>query len=152
MRFHPKRRASTDHRPGPNIERAAPRVAISRYIKRSAGTVTSLPHSMRATTVPTMGVYSPMARRIAATPKKTDNNVMGMPGLPSRADPAPFAKAKPTTSRIKMSPIPGQPPAKVEYKRRNWTHLSFTYSFSYDSFTNRAPQRGRIQPLSRRAE
>lgn len=30
MRFHPKRRASTDHKPGPNIARAAQEVATRR--------------------------------------------------------------------------------------------------------------------------
>ena len=38
-----------------------------------------------------------------------------------------ITKAVPTTSRIKMRPVPGQPPAKLEYKRRSWTaaFLSF---------------------------
>jgi hypothetical protein len=34
-------------------------------------------------------------------------------------EPAQLTKTNPTTSLIKMRPIPGQPPAKVEYKRRN---------------------------------
>jgi hypothetical protein len=59
-----------------------------------------------------------------------------MAGLPSRAERALLAKTKQTTNRIKISPIPGQPPAKVEYKRRKSTHLSNTYSFSYGFLTN----------------
>jgi hypothetical protein len=45
--------------------------------------------------------------------------VIGMAELLNRAEPTLFTKAIPTTSLIKMRPIPGQPAAKVEYKRRN---------------------------------
>jgi len=81
--------------------------------------VTSLQLSIRATSVPTIGVNSPMMRRIAAAARRTQKIVMGMAGLLSMAEPALLTKANPTTSRIKMRPNPGQPPAKVEYKRRN---------------------------------
>ena len=81
--------------------------------------MTSLQLSIRATSVPTIGVNSPMMRRIAAAARRTDKIVMGMAGLLCRAEPALLTKANPTTRRIKMRPIPGQPPAKVEYKRRN---------------------------------
>jgi hypothetical protein len=60
-----------------------------------------------------------MRRRIAAAASRTDKIVMGMAGLLSSSEPALLTKTNPTTSRIKMRPIPGQPPAKVEYKRRN---------------------------------
>jgi hypothetical protein len=60
-----------------------------------------------------------MMRRTAAAARRTDKIVMGMAGLLSRTEPALLTKENPTTSRIKMRPIPGQPPAKVEYKRRN---------------------------------
>lgn len=79
----------------------------------------SLQLSIRATSVPTTGVNSPMMRKIAAAARRTDNIVMGMAGLLGRAENALLTKANPTTSRIKMRPNPGQPPAKVEYKRRN---------------------------------
>jgi hypothetical protein len=147
MRFQPKRRASIDHRPGPNMARAAQKVAIRRKSNRSAGTMTSLPHSMRATRVPTMGVYSPMARRIAAVPRRTDKQVMGIAGLPSRADPALFANAKPTTNRIKMSPIPGQPPAKVEYKRRKMD-APLVYVFIFLRFLYELSPTNRLDPAS----
>src|ERR1700739_1356557 len=61
---------------------------------------------------------------MAAAPIRMHKTVIGIAGLFSNAQPAPFTKAIPTTSRIKTRPIPGQPPAKVEYKRRKWTHLS----------------------------
>jgi hypothetical protein len=43
---------------------------------------------------------------------------MGISGPLSRTEPALLTKANPTASRIKMRPIPGHPPANVEYKRR----------------------------------
>jgi hypothetical protein len=78
----------------------------------------SLQLSIRATSIPATGVNSPMMRRIAVAASRTDKIVMGLAGLPSAAVPALFTKTNPTTSRIKIRPIPGQPPAKVEYKRR----------------------------------
>ena len=66
-----------------------------------------------------IGVSSPIIRKIAAAATRTDKIVMGMAGPLSRAEPALLTKTNPTLSRIKMRPIPGQPPANVEYKRRN---------------------------------
>ena len=97
--------------------------------------ITTLQLSMSATSVPTIGVYKPMMRRIAAADSRRARIVIGMAGRLSRADPALLTKASPTTNRIKMRPMPGQPPAKVEYKRRNWTHLSYTDSNLNGFFT-----------------
>jgi hypothetical protein len=58
-------------------------------------------------------------RRIAAAASRIDTTAIGIAGLLNREVPALFTKAIPITSRIKIRPIPGQPPAKVEYKRRN---------------------------------
>jgi hypothetical protein len=127
MRFHPKRRASTDHSPGPNIASAAASVATMRQTNRSADMMTSLQLSMTATSVPTIGVKSPMSRKTAAAANRTDRTVMWKSGLFCRAELAILTKANPTTSRIKIRPIPGQPPAKVEYKRRNGRTLSYTH-------------------------
>jgi len=119
MRFHPKRRASTDQTPGPNIAKAAASVANRRKVNRSAGAETNLKISTRAPIVPTMGVYRPKASKIPVASRTTDTIAVAVGGSASRIEPAGPAKAAPTTSRIKISPSPGQPPAKVEYKRRN---------------------------------
>ena len=103
--------------------------------------ITNLQLSMTATNVPTIGVYRPMTRRMAAVARRIDRTVMGVAGPLSRAIAELLIKANPTTSRIKMRPIPGQPPAKVEYKRRNWTHLSFTCSILNGFFTKESPTR-----------
>ena len=152
MRFQPKRWASTDHRPGPNIARAAPTVATKRQTSPSACMVTSLQLSSRATSVPTIGVNSPMRSRIAAAARSTDKIAKGIAGLFSMTEVALLIKAKPTTSRIKMSPIPGQPLAKVEYKRRNGRTSRVRVQFLMISLRNRAPHRALIKPLSRREE
>ena len=150
MRFHPKRRASSDHRPGPNIASAAPQVATRRYTNLSPVMETSLKLSISATRVPTIGVNSPMMRRTAAAARSTAKIVKGMAGLLSRTEPALLTKANPTTSRIKIRPIPGQPPANVEYKRRKGRTSRVRIQFLMVSLRNRAPHRGLIQPLLRR--
>jgi hypothetical protein len=119
MRLHPKSRASTDHTPGPNIARAAPKVAIRRYTNLCAGAVKTPQISVRATRVPTMGVYRPTIRRIPAPARRTGTTAVAMGGSASTVEAALPTKTSPTTKRIRMRPMPGQPPAKVEYKRRN---------------------------------
>ena len=73
-------------------------------------------------------------RRIAAATKKTDNIAREMAEVFGRTAPVLITKAIAIASRIKRRPMPGQPPAKVEYKRRNWTHLAYTYSILNDFF------------------
>ena len=86
---------------------------------RSEGEVKSLKISIRATNMPTMGVHRPTARRNPPPSRSTDTIAIGMGGLLRRVEPAIYIKATPATNRIKIRPVPGQPPAKVEYKRRN---------------------------------
>lgn len=119
MRFHPNRRASIDHKPGPNIARAAPSVPIRMYSIRCACAVRKPNVSARATSVPTIGVYNPSIRKIPAPPRRTETIAIATGGLLSAVEPALSTKTAPATSRIVMRPTPGQPPAKVEYKRRN---------------------------------
>jgi len=66
MRFQPKRRASIDHKPGPNIARAAPAVPSSSQTHLSPGSIMIFQISISATEVPTMGVHSPAIRRMPA--------------------------------------------------------------------------------------
>jgi hypothetical protein len=65
--------------------------------------VTSLQLSIRATSVPAIGVNSPTMRRIAAAARRTDKIAMGMAGLLSRAEPALLTKASPTQQKWNTS-------------------------------------------------
>src|SRR5579871_395810 len=80
-------------------------------------------------------------RSIAAPPSRTDKMVIEIAWLLSSAAHALLTNAIPTTSRIRMRPMPGQPPAKVEYKRRNWTHLSYPQSILNEFLTKWSPTR-----------
>jgi hypothetical protein len=62
-RFHPNRRASTDHRPGPNMATAQPMVPSKTVTHRSPAIVMICQVSSNATKVPTMGVHRPGMRR-----------------------------------------------------------------------------------------
>jgi hypothetical protein len=56
-RFHPNRRASTDHRPGPNMATAQAVVPSKTVTHRSPAIVMICQVSSNATKVPTMGVH-----------------------------------------------------------------------------------------------
>ena len=120
MRFQPNKRASIDHKPGPNIARAAPAVPSRSQTHLSPGSVKIFQASMSAIELPTMGVHKPTTSSIPAPIKSTAGIVTfsGGGSLQSLT----LARATnehPTTARIRSNPVPGQPPANVEYKRRN---------------------------------
>jgi hypothetical protein len=129
MRFHPKRRASMDHRPGPNIARAAAAVPNSSHTHLSPATVSIFQISINAMEVPTIGVHKPTMSRIPVPIKSTAGIVtfIGGGSLHSLKS-ARTISADPTTKRMRSKPVPGQPPANVEYRRRN-THPSGRYQF-----------------------
>ena len=129
MRFHPKRRASMDHKPGPNIARAAATVPSSSQTHLSPGSANIFQISINAMEVPTIGVHKP---RISSIPAPIKNKagivtVIGGRSLHSLKL-ARTISAEPTTTRMRSNPAPGQPPANVEYKRRK-THPSRHYQF-----------------------
>jgi hypothetical protein len=119
MRFHPKRRASTDQRPGPNIARAAPTVPNNSQTHRSPGSMNIFQSSINATEAPTMGVHRPPIRRIPAPNERMATVVTFRGGSDHSLELARTISDDPTTSRNRSKPEPGQPPANVEYKRRN---------------------------------
>ena len=119
MRLHPKRRASIDHRPGPNIARAAPAVPNKSQTHRSPGSTNILQISIRATDVPTIGVHKPATNRIPAAIESTASMVTFIGGSLASLEAARTISAQPTTKRMSSKPTPGQPPANVEYRRRN---------------------------------
>jgi len=118
MRFHPKRRASMDHKPGPNIARAALTVPNSSQTHLSPGSVNIFQISMSAMDAPAMGVHKPAINSIPAPIKRMAGIVTFIGG--GSLDSLKLARATsadPITTRIRSNPVPGQPPANVEYKR-----------------------------------
>src|SRR5208282_3078130 len=81
-RFHPKRRASIDHRPGPNIARAQLTVPSNSHSHLSPGSVSIFQASITATEVPTMGVHKPSIKRIPDPKRITEVTVMFRGGSP----------------------------------------------------------------------
>ena|SRR3974390_1781385 len=119
MRFHPKRRASMDHKPGPNIARAAPALPNSSQKDLSPASVNIFQISINAIEVPMMGVHKPMIISIPAPIRSAAGIVTLMGGRsPHNRELARAISTEPATKRIRSNPVPGQPPAKVEYKRR----------------------------------
>ena len=123
MRLHPKSRASTDQRPGPNIARAAAMVPVSRPTTGCSSNLRICEISIRATTAPATGVHSPTTRRSPGRASDAELSAMRNDGSCHRLRPVPRTSTPPTTPRISSKPIPGQLSANVEYSRRN-THLT----------------------------
>ena len=71
-----------------------------------------------ATTAPATGVHNPAMRRSAASASDAEATMCNGGPLDSPG-PACQRTTAPTTSRISSKAIPGQPPANVEYRRRN---------------------------------
>ena len=118
MRFHPKRRASTDQTPGPRSASAAPRVPMSTQVHGFTRWIAACTNPRIASIVPAMGVHKPTRRSSPTT----------IVGICSKADPSAGAARSPRTpwaarpvpaaSRSKRRPSPGAPPAKFEKSRR----------------------------------
>jgi len=118
-RFHPKRCASMDHSPGPNIARARAPVPNSSQTHLSPLIVSIFQISINATEAPTIGVHTPTISRTPAASKSTAGIVTLIGGRSvDSLRPARTISAEPMTARMRSKPAPGQPPANVEYKRR----------------------------------
>jgi hypothetical protein len=118
MRFHPKRRASTDQAPGPSSARAAPRVPSMIQRHGSPGCEKACHHAMTATNTPAMGVEKPASRSIP-THVVTAGRIADPTGGPLSSFVMPCTiNAIPADSRINRRPMPGEPWANVENSRR----------------------------------
>lgn len=127
-RFHPKRRASTDHSPGPNIAKAAPVVPSKTGTRRSPGTTNACPIAIKATNVPAIGVHRPAIKRIPDPARNAADMVVCVGGLFHTVELARITSAEPITKRMRSKPMPGQPPANVEYRRLNDTSFQIIAS------------------------
>ena len=109
-----------DHKPGPSIARAAAAVPNSSHTHLSPASVSIFQISITAVEVPAMGVHKPAISRIPVPIKSTAGIVTFIGGRsPDSLKPARTISAEPTTARMRSKPAPGQPPANVEYSRRN---------------------------------
>ena len=120
-RFQPKRRASTDHNPGPNIASAPPMVAKKRQAQRSPAPIRTFPNPIKAMSVPAIGVHRPGIRRIPDPVRNAAIKVRWVGGLLHKMELSRTTSADPPTTRMSSNPMPGQPPANVEYRRRKDT-------------------------------
>ena len=125
MRFHPKRRASMDHKPGPNMASAAPAVPNNSQTHLSPDSIIILQTSISATEVPTMGVHNPTMSRMPAAIERTAKIVTFKGGSVHSLEAARTTSTAPITERMRSKPVPGQPPANVEYSRRTLYKLIF---------------------------
>jgi len=88
-------------------------------IHGSPGNVRICQISVKATTVPAIGVHSPGTRRIPDPTKSAAVIVVFIGGGSLQSiEVARTISAEPTTERMRSKPMPGQPPANVEYRRR----------------------------------
>jgi hypothetical protein len=118
MRFHPKRRASTDQAPGPSSARAAPRVPSMIQLHGSPSREKACHHAMTATSAPATGVQKPASKRIPTHVVTADSIADPNRGpLSSFVVPCTI-NAIPAASRINRRPMPGEPRANVENSRR----------------------------------
>jgi hypothetical protein len=99
--------------------------------------------SVMATETPAMGVHKPTIKKIPP-PTKSMAGIVTFSGggsLNSVKIALP-ASAEPTTNRIRSKPVPGQPPANVEYRRRNGAPFRTTLPVSYVLKAERNPKKG----------
>src|SRR5580692_11596865 len=118
MRFHPNRRASTDHAPGPMNAKATPMVPNRTLTHGSPDRESAFPSSAITVRTPSMGVHKPASNNnptaTANTCVMADSTDSPSPNLATARPINPIA----VTSRIRRRPAPGQPRAKVENNLR----------------------------------
>jgi len=101
------------------MARAHAMVASKRGTQRSPGTVRICQTSVTPTNVPTRGVHRPEMRSIPQAARNAWVIVVLIGGSRHKVKPARATNEVPTTKRMRSKPVPGQPPANVEYRRRN---------------------------------
>ena len=95
-----------------------------------------------------MGVHKPATNRIPAPIKSMAGIVTFIGGGSLHSvKPARTTSADPTTTRIRSNPVPGQPPANVEYRRRKERTFRNTLLFSAVLKAYRKPKKRRIITL-----
>ena len=128
-----------DQSPGPNIARAAPAVPNISQSGLSPDSMSIFQISVSAIEMPATGVHKPAMSRIPAPIKSMAGIVTSIGGGSLRSvSPARTTSAEPATARIKSNPVPGQPPANVEYRRRK--RMRFPHYFGILCCSKSAPE------------
>jgi len=118
MRFHPKRRASTDHTPGPSSASAAPRTAMRTQIHGFARRSDAWSNPSTASSVPATGVHKPIRRSSPTTISTTFRVASPKEGAPPNSRTPRVTTPIPAVTRSNSKPSPGAPPAKFEKSLR----------------------------------
>jgi hypothetical protein len=101
--------------------------------------------AIKAISVPAIGVHSPGMRRTPDPTRKADV-IAALTGGPLHSvELERTTSTEPPTRRMRSKPRPGQPPANVEYRRRNET--SFQLIASDTAGRIAAPKRVRLVTL-----
>ena len=118
MRFHPNRRESSDHTPGPIMDSAAP-IVVRRILPQGSPDWAMKAHNAAAETMhPETGVHKPTAKSAPAI-IAANCTIAGSCGWAlSSPRKAKLKTAPQATSRKIRRPAPGQPCANVEKRRR----------------------------------
>ena len=118
IRFHPKRRASIDHAPGPSKATPAPTAPSDSACHLREGSRQACHTASIAMSVPVSGVHSPTRRSNPRAPGRQWVRSAMRPPFPVRAAAALYTRVVPNTTRMSRSPAPGAPCANVEKRRR----------------------------------
>jgi hypothetical protein len=118
-RFHPKRRASTDHEPGPSSARAAPSAQTRNDIHESEGDQKMLHSARIAASAPAIGVHRPTSSNKPNPIARRDRSVTQVDARDNDGATPTWISVAPVARRSSSRPAPGQPRANVENKRRN---------------------------------
>ena len=100
------------------MARAQPMVPSKTVTHRSPPIVMICKISSNATKAPTRGVHRPGMRRSPNPVRNAEIIVVLTSGLLHSAGFARRSSAAPRMTRMRSKPMPGQPPANVEYRRR----------------------------------
>jgi hypothetical protein len=123
MRFHPNRRESRDHTPGPIMDSAIP-IAARRILLQGSPDLVMKPREAAAATMhPETGVHKPTDKSAPAI-IAANCRIAGSPAW-GRSNPRKLKlkTALHATSRKIRRPAPGQPCANVEKRRRKRVSL-----------------------------
>ena len=118
MRFHPKRRASTDHNPGPMSASAAPRIPMSTHVHGFARCRAACTNPRIASIVPAIGVHKPTRSSSPTLRVRICSKIDPSGGAPRNARIPCASRLMPAARRSKSRPNPGAPPAKFENSLR----------------------------------
>ena len=146
-RFQPNRRASTEKSPGPSSASAPPMVPSRSEAHVSPVRVSVCHASSKASNPPASGVHRPGMRRSPHATESMELIPAAVGGSLHNIRVVWTTTTEPPIRRMPSKPMPGNPPANVEYRRRKSNpskHLSLSQLAGASK-----PQKGPSSSLSR---